>query len=360
MSLGVCGVPTQAWARYPKCPRVSVESPSTRARIPCYNPLMTRYERFDRSEVRLEPIAQRGHDLRAEDCLALVAPEDPYAHGEFGQLVERILAARHNQRPVILMMGAHPIKLGLSRFLVDLIERGAITHLATNGAGIIHDFELACFGGTSEDVARWIRVGQFGLWQQTSQLNDLAVMAATRDDGLGEVVGRQIEQQQAPHRDLSLAAAGWRVGIPVTGHVGIGNDIVHAHPNCSGAAWGKASENDFLIFARSVQNLEGGVFLNLGTAVTGPEVYLKALSMARNVAQHRGEQIRHFTTAVFDLVGLPDDWRSGPPSKEHPQYYYRPWKTILERTVADGGTSFYFGGDHRQTIPTLWHALTQG
>ena len=319
---------------------------------------MTRYERFDRSQVQLEDIARRGHDLRAEDCLSLAAPECPYAHPEFGQLIERIVAARRNERPVIVMMGAHPIKLGLSRFLVDLIQRRAITHVATNGAGIIHDFELACFGGTSEDVARWIRVGQFGLWQQTSRLNELAVEAADRDEGIGEAVGRQIEQQQAPHRDLSLTAAGWRAGVPVTGHVGIGNDIVHAHPNFSGAAWGKASETDFLIFARSVQNLDGGVFLNLGTAVTGPEVYLKALSMARNVARRHGEEIRRFTTAVFDLVRLPEGWRSGPPSKEHPQYYYRPWKTILERTVADGGTSFYFGGDHRQTIPTLWHELT--
>jgi hypothetical protein len=139
--------------------------------------------------------------------------------------------------------------------------------------------------------------------------------------------------------------------------VGIGSDIVHAHPNCDAAAWGKATYTDFLIFARSVQDLEGGVLLSIGTAVTGPEVYLKALSMARNVARQQGGQIRHFTTAVFDLVPLPEDWRAGPPSKEHVQYYYRPWKTILIRTIADGGRSYYFCGDHRQTIPTLWHAL---
>jgi hypothetical protein len=117
---------------------------------------------------------------------------------------------------------------------------------------------------------------------------------------------------------------------------------------------GAASFTDFLIFARSVQELEGGVFLNIGSAVTGPEVYLKALSMARNVARQQGREIRRFTTAVFDLVELPDDYRQGPPSKDHPQYYYRPWKTILVRTVADGGRSFYFQGDHRRTIPTLW------
>jgi hypothetical protein len=320
---------------------------------------MTRYERFDRSQVELRPVAERGHDLRAEDCLPLLAPEEPYLHPEFARLIDRIMETRSNERPVIVMMGAHPIKLGLSRFLVDLIERRVVTHLATNGAGLIHDFELATLGGTSEDVARWIRAGQFGLWKETGRLNALAAEAAAAGEGLGERVGRVIEEEHPPHRDLSLAAAGWRTRVPVTAHVGIGNDIVHAHPNCDAAAWGRASETDFLIFARSVQDLEGGVFLNLGSAVTGPEVYLKALSMARNVARRQGRQIRRFTTAVFDLIELPDGWRSGPPSKQHPQYYYRPWKTILQRTVADGGRSFYFCGDHGQTIPTLWHALAQ-
>ena len=148
-------------------------------------------------------------------------------------------------------------------------------------------------------------------------------------------------------------------------------------PNCNGAALGQASYTDFLIFARSVQALEGGVFLNVGSAVTGPEVYLKALSMARNVARQSfvesgtgtdrpapsqsqiAREIRHFTTAVFDLVDLPDNWRDGPPGKDHPLYYYRPWKTILCRTVADGGASYYFQGDHQQTIPSLWYDLVQ-
>ncbi len=321
---------------------------------------MTRYEMFDRSSIQLRPVVERGHDMLLQECLPLAEPEEPYGHREFPDLVRRIDMARRNDRPVILMMGAHPIKLGLSRFLVDLIDRRSITHLATNGAGLIHDFELATLGGTSESVARWIREGQFGLWHESSRINDLAVEAAANDDGLGETIGRHIEQQSAPHRDVSLTAAGWRAGVPVTGHVGIGNDIVHAHANCDGAAWGKASYTDFLIFAHAVAQLEGGVFLNVGSAVTGPEVYLKALAMARNVARQQGTEIRHFTTAVFDLIELPDDWRSGPPSKAHPQYYYRPWKTILERTVADGGTSYFFCGDHRQTIPTLWSRLATG
>jgi hypothetical protein len=309
---------------------------------------------FDRSELSLASLHDRGHDLHAHECRELTAPFVPYAHPEFGELSQALLAARQRQAPVILMIGAHAIKLGLSRYLIDLIERGIVTHLATNGAGIIHDFELAAWGGTSENVSKWIQRGQFGLWRQTGRLNELVFQAANRQQGLGEAVGCAIEEEQLPFRHLSIAAAGWRHGVPITSHVGIGSDITHAHPNCDGAALGAASYTDFLIFAHSVSQLEGGVFLNVGSAVTGPEVYLKALSMARNVAARRQERISNFTTAVFDLVDLPANFRQGPPAKDHPQYYYRPWKTILVRTVADGGHSYYFSGDLRSTIPSLW------
>jgi hypothetical protein len=318
---------------------------------------MSRYPLFDRSKITLRDLAERGHDLTAAACLELDAEFEPFDHPEYAGLIDAVIEARRNNRPVIAMLGAHPIKLGLSRFVVDLIERGMITLLATNGAGMIHDFELALGGGTSEDVPRWIQAGQFGLWRQTSRLNDIVSEAARRGEGLGEAVGRVIEEERFAYRALSIAAAGWRMGIPVTSHVGIGSDIIHAHANCDGAALGAASYTDFLIFARAVQDLEGGVFLNIGSAVAGPEVYLKALSMARNVARAEGREIRRFTTAVFDLVELPPNYREGPPSKDHPQYYYRPWKTILVRTVADGGRSYYFCGDHRRTIPTLWREV---
>jgi hypothetical protein len=318
---------------------------------------MSRYRLFDRSQIALGELAERGHDLVAERCKQLESPFKAYGHPEFNELVDHMVDARRNRRPVILMMGAHALKLGLSRYLVDLIERGLVTHLATNGAGIIHDFELAAGGGTSEDVSKWIRRGQFGLWRETSRLNDVVFQAANRGEGLGEAVGRAIEEEGLPHRHLSIAAAGWRAGVPVTSHVGIGSDVIHSHPNCDGAALGAASYTDFLIFAESVAHLKGGVFLNVGSAVTGPEVYLKALSMARNVARQRGQQINDFTTAVFDLVELPADFRSGPPAKTHPQYYYRPWKTILVRTVADGGRSYYFSGDLSSSIPTLWNRV---
>jgi hypothetical protein len=318
-----------------------------------------RYPRFDRSQVKLRPLAERGHDLVAAACLPLAPPPTPYEHPDWNGFIQQIVTARQADRPVVLMMGAHPIKLGLSRFLIDLIRQRWITHLAVNGAGLIHDFELASFGGTSEDVARWIQVGQFGLWHETSRLNELARQAAGCDEGLGEVVGRTLDTQRPEHVELSLAAAAWQAGVPMTVHVGIGNDILVAHANFDGAAWGKASDTDFLIFARSIQDLDGGVFLNLGTAVTGPEVFLKALSMARNVALRHGRPVDRFTTAVFDLIDLPTDWRRGPPSKEHCRYYYRPWKTILARTVAGGGQSFYFCGDHRRTVPTLWAGLAR-
>lgn len=318
---------------------------------------MSRYALFDRREIKLVEVAVRGHDLTVADCRPLAPPQPCYAHPEMAELVDHVVEARRQDRPVILMMGGHAIKLGLSRFLVDLVARGLVTHLATNGAGMIHDFELAAYGGTSEDVSKWIARGQFGLWRETSRLNGVILQAANRGEGLGEAVGRVIEEGQFPFRLLSIAAAGWRMGVPVTCHVGVGSDIIHAHPNCDGAALGAASYTDFLIFAHSVAQLEGGVFLNVGSAVTGPEVYLKALSMARNVAHQHGRQISDFTTAVFDLVELPANYRQGPPSKDHPLYYYRPWKTILVRTVADGGRSYYFAGDLTCTLPALWHQL---
>ena len=318
---------------------------------------MTRYELFDRNRILLRDIAQRGHDLDWADCLKLAPPTQPYEHPEFDELVARIVAARRGQGQVVLMMGGHPIKLGLSRFLIDLVRRGIVTHVATSGAGIIHDFELALIGGTSENVGKWIKVGQFGLWEQTSRVNAIISEAADRREGLGEAMGRVIEEQAFPHRELSVAAACYRAGIPFTAHVGVGSDIIHGMPNCNGAALGDTSYTDFLIFARTIEKLEGGVFLNVGTAVTGPEVYLKALSMARNVAVQAGRRIDQFATAVFDLVPLPADFRGGPPPKDDPAYYFRPWKTILCRTVEDGGLSYYFCGDHRRTIPTLWHRI---
>ena len=252
-------------------------------------------------------------------------------------------------------MGAHVIKQGLSRYVIDLVRRGCLSVVAMNGACAIHDWELARFGATTESVARYIREGQFGLWRETGELND-AVREGNREGlGFGESVGRRIARSDWPHKDVSIFAAACAAGVPATVHVGIGYDIVHEHPNFDGAAVGEASYRDFLIFARVVQNLEGGVVLCCGTAVMGPEVYLKALAMARNVAHQEGKEIRHFTSAVFDLVDLQGDLAAEAP-KDSPEYYYRPFKTVLVRTVRDGGQGHYVRGDHRATLPAL-HAL---
>jgi len=165
-----------------------------------------------------------------------------------------------------------------------------------------------------------------------------------------------IEEEQLPHRDVSILAAGYRLQVPVTAHVGIGYDIIHEHPNCDGAALGETSYRDFLILAYSVSKMQGGVLLNFGTAVMGPEVFLKALAMARNVAHQEGRRINRFTTAVFDLVDLGLDWHREVP-KSDPRYYFRPYKTILVRSVQDGGESFYVRGDHRVTLLNLYRLV---
>jgi hypothetical protein len=250
------------------------------------------------------------------------------------------------------LMGAHVIRAGVARQLIDLMERGLITHVGMNGAGPIHDYELALIGATCESVARYIRSGEFGLWRETGQINDLVAQGNAEGLGLGAAIGRAIFDGDFPHKEISVLAAAYRLRVPVTVHVGIGYDILHEHPNFDPAAFGAASYRDFLTLADTVSRLEGGVFLCFGTAVMGPEVYLKALAMARNVAHQRGQEIRRFTTAAMDLVPI-----EGNPSQEAQrtdhQYYYRPWKTILVRTVADGGESFYVRGDHRVTLPSL-------
>ena len=314
------------------------------------------FPQFDRSKLILKPLAERVHDADLSIMMRPEKPVEPFEHPSLPAIAERISQARENGSSVILMMGAHVIKCGLGPLIVDLMSRGLLTHVATNGAGAIHDFEFALIGKSTESVARYVQTGEFGLWQETGRLNE-AALAAQRDGiGLGEAVGRMIEEDQFPHRDISIFAAGYHLQIPVTVHVAIGQDITHEHPNFDGAAHGESSYTDFLIFTEAVTNLEGGVFLNFGTAVMGPEVYLKALSMARNVARQEGRTIKHFTTAVFDLLDLGGDTAHEAP-KDDPRYYFRPYKTILVRTVADGGESFYVQGDHRRTLPALYHLL---
>lgn len=314
---------------------------------------------FDRSRLVLKPLGERRHDLGRDQFLYPDSPYDRCDHPALPILASRIVDARAKGSAVILMLGAHVLRQGAGPLLIDLMRRGLVTHIALNGAGAIHDYELTLIGETCESVARYVSTGEFGLWRETGGINAAAVDAQREGIGLGEAIGRKILAERFPHPETSVLAAGCRLSVPVTVHVSIGQDIVHEHPDCDGAATGAASYTDFLIFAESVCGLEGGVLLSVGTAVMGPEVYLKALTMARNVAHQERREIRHFTTAVFDLVPLEEDELHREAPRTDSRYYFRPYKTILVRTVADGGESHYVQGNHRQTMPTLYHLITE-
>lgn len=315
-------------------------------------------KKFDRSQLRLYPISERIHDLTMDVVMDLQSTALGPMHKRLQPLAAALARAKDQGASRILLMGAHVIRSGVQLYLIDLMRRGYISCLAMNGAGPIHDFELALYGATTESVARYITSGQFGLWRETGRMNDVMhqAYAADPESGLGSALGREIALGEYPHKDLSLLAEAHRLGIPVTVHIGIGQDIIHEHPNFDAAAAGALSYNDFLTFASQVQNLENGVVMNFGSGVMAPEVFLKALSMARNVAHGRGESITRFTTLVCDLHTLPDDYRAEPP-KTDPAYYFRPWKTMLARTVRDGGNSIYVRGRHAETIPALWTML---
>lgn len=314
------------------------------------------YPKFDRSRLQLKALAGRVNDFSLEHAARLDDPLPDYDNPDLALLARRMVAASKGGRAVIWMTGAHLIKNGFQRYLIDLMEHGIVTCVALNGACGIHDYELALTGATTESVARYIREGQFGLWQETGRLNDVAGAAAREGIGLGEAIGRAIWEERLPHRDISVLATGYRLHIPVTVHVSLGYDIVHEHPNCDGAAIGAASYTDFLVFAQEVTRLEGGVLLSTGTAIMGPEVYLKALAMARNVAFQEGRPLNHFTTAVFDLQDLGSDPHHEAP-RDDARYYFRPYKTILVRTVQDGGESMYVRADHKFTMPVLHHNI---
>jgi deoxyhypusine synthase len=227
------------------------------------------YRVFDRRRLKLKPLEERVHDFNVSQVLSLSDETPPFEDRRIAEIARRIVDARSRGSQVIFMMGAHVIKVGLSRFVIELMKKGMVTHVAGNGAVAIHDFELSLIGATTESVAKYIRTGEFGLWKETGMINDIAREAAEEGIGFGEAIGRAIEEGDFPYKDISILATGYRLGIPVTIHVGIGYDIIHEHPNCDGAALGAASYMDFLIFAASIEGLEGGVFLNYGSAVMG-------------------------------------------------------------------------------------------
>jgi phosphoheptose isomerase len=308
------------------------------------------FHTIDLSKIQTYPLRQRDSRVGVANLVQPAAPPPAFSHPELNDVISRIVEARLAGRPVIWMFGGHVVKRGLSLLLIDLMERGVITHLASNGAATIHDFELAYQGQTSEDVARSLEDGSFGMAEETGAWINQAIKRGARAGlGLGEALGRMVtEDHRFSFRQNSLLAAAYRLGIPYTVHVAIGTDIVHQHPEVDFAAIGWASGQDFKIFCSSVSALEGGVFCNFGSAVIGPEVFLKAISIVRNL----GHEVKHFTTANFDLIPL-EDYRR-PIGDDQTDYYYRPRKNIVNRPVAGGGRGFHINGDHNVTIPNLY------
>ena len=312
------------------------------------------FEMFDTSKLITKPINQRIHDV---NLLQVLIPVDnsppPLQQPNIKAVANALVAAKQNKAASILMYGGHVIRTGCSLYMIELMKRGLVNHFATNGSGSIHDFEFSLIGQSCESVAKYVSEGQFGLWHETGIINDILADSVKNGLGAGEAIGKYIWENNLPYKEFSVLANAYRLGIPCTVHIGIGSDIIHEHNNASGAVLGLASYTDFLIYTQTITNLEGGVFLNFGSAVTGPEVYLKSLAMARNVAHQRGEKIARFTTAVFDIQDIPDEGYNLTPSKSDVRYYFRPWKTILARTVADGGKSYYIQGLHNETLPSL-------
>lgn len=250
-----------------------------------------------------------------------------------------VVRARKDGRPVMLGMGAHAVKVGLNPLIIDLLQRRIVTSLHLNGAGIIHDFELALIGHTSEDVDREILSGAFGMAEETGSLINAAIRSgADQGLGIGAAVGRLIADGDFPNKDKSLLAAGVRTGAAVTVHVAIGTDIIHMHPSFDGAATGAAGARDFRTFCALVADLEGGVYINLGSAVLLPEIFLKAVTLARNL----GNEVRHFTTVNMDFI-----------------QHYRPNTNVVRRPTHGGGAGFSLTGHHEIMLPLLAAAIIE-
>lgn len=313
------------------------------------------HDQIELSRVKTRPLAERKNLVRLADFVRPCDQPPPFADPELPLVAQAIRSAREADRPVLWMLGAHVVKCGLSLLVIDVMKRRLVTHVAGNGAVAIHDFELAMIGETSEDVATGIEDGSFGMAEETGRLLNEAIKAGARDGiGLGEAVGRFIASNESlfPHRQASILYHAHELGLPATVHVTIGADIIHQHPGVDFAAIGATSGADFRVYCATVSRMEGGVFCNFGSAVTGPEVFLKALSVARNL----GHAVRDLTAANFDLFPLRGDYRQ-PVGQDDPEYYYRPRKNIVNRPTSLGGRGYHICGNHRRTIPALYHML---
>lgn len=264
---------------------------------------------------------------------------DILAARDFKAVVMAIVNARQNNRPVILGMGAHPIKVGLSPVIIDLMKRGIITAIATNGACIVHDFELSFIGQTSEDVAKDLCRGEFGMARETGRYLNKAIKAGVKKGyGIGKSVGEFIHESRFRYKDRSIFAEGYRLELPATVHVAVGADIIHMHPEADGSAIGEGSLHDFRLFASVVSDLERGVYINLGSAVIMPEVFLKALTVSRNL----GNKVEDITTVNMDFI-----------------QHYRPMENVLRRPTMMKGRSYALTGHHEIMLPLLAAAIIE-
>ena len=316
---------------------------------------LRRTKALDFSGITLYCAASRHNLVTTENILTPGVSEtvDFEAEG-FESLTERIREAKAGGHEIIVSIGAHVIKCGLSRYLIALAKGGCISHFAGNGACSIHDFELAMLGGTSEHVPTAIEDGSFGMWAETlTHMNRALKIGAEKGWGYGEALAEYIHANPAlfPHREDCVLYNMWLLDIPATYHIALGTDIIHQSPDCDMAAIGACSGVDFKRYCWSVAHMDKGVFLNFGSAVIGAEVFLKALSIARNL----GYPTFDITTANFDLRDLGDFRKKI--GYEDPDYYYRPRKNIVNRPVSRGGWGWHFAGNHVQTIPTLWKKL---
>jgi hypothetical protein len=308
------------------------------------------YEAFDLSGVRTYPLSSRRSKAKATDFAKAYRPgsgvrglleslPDILAASDFAAVVGAIKDASAGGRGVLWGIGAHVIKTGLSPVLIDLMERGFVSALATNGAGVIHDFELALSGATSEEVDEALGPGRFGMAEETGRLLNAAINeGVSRGLGIGQAVGRRLHDLEPPHESLSLLATAARLDIPVTVHVALGTDIIHMHPDASGAALGEGSLRDFRYFVSNVAKLGRGVYLNCGSAVVLPEVFLKAVALVRN----RGVSLDGLTTVNIDFMRL-----------------YRPQTNVVSRPVAGVGKGYSLVGHHELLIPLLAAALIE-
>lgn len=309
------------------------------------------YEEFDLSDVRTYPLASRQSKTRVEDFGRPVERGVPFktwldslphilGARDLRRVVDAMVAARRRNAGIIWGIGAHVIKTGVSPILIDLMRRGYVSALAMNGAGIIHDFEIALSGATSEDVDQTLGPGRFGMADETGRdLNAIARDAAASKQGLGRAVGAYLSERDVPFANLSLAVAAHRLGIPVTVHVALGTDIVHMHPDASGAAIGDATLRDFRYFTSCVARLGGGVYLNCGSAVVLPEVFLKAVALVRN----KGIALEDLTTVNIDFLRM-----------------YRPHTNVVSRPVAGTtGVGISLVGHHEVLIPLIAAAVIE-